>query len=160
MAPVTPSCGEGYLRVSWWQFPGARDSLRPMLIRLPFRPGPIVTVVRQCVVAVAMFAQCLMVIAPLADARETDPWRPSIASILEAGRSHHAVDTQHGHPHQHDPATCPACIAQTLHANLPGAARAPLAEAGERVLGVSPSEREHQPHFLSLQQSRAPPVAR
>src|SRR5450759_571003 len=101
-----------------------------MMIGSLFRPGPLATAVRHCVAAVAMFAQCLMVVAPLADARDAGPWRPSIASILEAARSHRAVDTQHSQPHQHNPATCPACIAQTLHASLPAPARALLAESG------------------------------
>lgn len=120
--------------------------------------GPLATPLRHCMAAVAMFAQCLVVIAPLADAREAAPLPPTIASAMEAGRTNLAVDSDHGHQNKHNAATCPACIAQAFIAHVSPSTSILLVESDERALRNPTSERALQPQLLSLQRSRAPPL--
>ena len=122
--------------------------------------GPLANPLRHCVAAVAMFAQCLVVVAPLADAREAAPLPPTIASALEASRTTLAVDRDHGHQNKHNAATCPACIAQTFIAHVTPPASSIVLASDERVPRDPTNERALPPHFLSLQRSRAPPVSR
>lgn len=130
-----------------------------MMPRSRLRLGLLAAPLRHCVAAVAIFAQCLMVIAPLADAREAAPLPPTIALVMEAGRTHRAVDTDHGHQDKHNAATCPACIAQTFVADVTRPASILIVASDERALRDPSDERALQPQLLSLQRSRAPPVA-
>jgi hypothetical protein len=128
-----------------------------MMTRSRLRLGPLAAPLRHCVAAVAMFAQCLMVIAPLSDAREAAPLPPSVSSILEFGNSHVAINADHGHQVSHDATTCPACIAQSLVAHVSRPVRAPVPDAGLRTSG-EPARKVIRPfQYRSLLRSRAPP---
>lgn len=123
------------------------------------RWAPVATALRHSVAAFTIFAQLLVIVAPLADAREAAPLPPTLAAIFEMGQSQAAVDTDHGHQHQHDSATCPACIAQTIVADVATPQRGLIPESGERARLEHRHEQAPPPQFLSLQRSRAPPAA-
>jgi hypothetical protein len=130
-----------------------------MMIRSRLRLGPLATPLRHCVAAIAMFAQLVMAIAPIADLQDAAPLTPTIASIVEMGNTHTAFDTDHGHQHNHDASTCPACIAQSLVAQVASPTRALLHVGDEHATAVVTTELPLQAHYLSLQRSRAPPTA-
>lgn len=123
------------------------------------RLGPIAAPLRHCVAAIAMFAQCLMVIAPIADLRDAAPLPRTLASVVELGVSHVAVDTDHGHQHAHDPSTCPACIAQSIIAHVNPPTRAFAVVVDERTRLDLLTAVPHQTRYPTRQQSRAPPSA-
>ncbi len=131
-----------------------------MMHRPRLRLGPLATPLRHCVAAIAMFAQCLMVIAPIADLQDAAPLPPTFASVVEIGLSHASVDTDHGHQHAHDPSTCPACIAQSLIAHVSPPTRAFAVVVDEHTRRDLSTAVPHQTRYPTRQQSRAPPAAR
>ena len=130
-----------------------------MMIHSRLRLGPLATPLRHCVAVIVMFTQCLMVIAPIADLQDAAPLTPTIASAFEMGMTHTAFDTDHGHQHQHDSSTCPACIAQSLVAQVSPPTRAFVPESDERTIREATDERALHSQRTSLQRSRAPPIA-
>ncbi len=110
-----------------------------------------------CVGALAMFAQLLLLIAPFGEVRE----RGTVTRTLAAAESASGISTiaaDHGASRPHDATTCPACIAQSLHAQLVPA----MALATYTVADRAPSDRRSSllPHHdpPAAHQSRAPPT--
>jgi hypothetical protein len=109
---------------------------------------------RRMIAAVALVAQVVMVFAPMGDlcgvTRDTAP-----ALVAAAGGA--AIGVQHpGRPH--DAATCPACIAQSLHAQLVSAFSLPtLAIASRAPEDLRTTFIAHR-GLPTSHQSRAPPV--
>lgn len=101
-----------------------------------------------------LLAQLVLVLAPLADRGHPEPAAVAIASVGGI----YAIHADRGHLAEHNPTTCPACIAQSIHA--------PAQMAPEPFLGLlegpaivasldflTPSSPS-----LALPRSRAPPV--
>jgi hypothetical protein len=102
----------------------------------------------------ALAAQVALLVAPLADRGHPEPAAVAIAS---AGGIN-AIHADRGHVAEHNPTTCPACVAQSVHASVQ-AAPAPLAGDAGRVARVDvPELLAPSSVSLALPRSRAPPV--
>src|SRR5579862_9429490 len=105
--------------------------------------GGITTAIHRALTSVAMFAQVMLLFAPLIDVQDTGPGHRAFA----VGMTTPGIATM-GSPREssrhHDAATCPACIAQSLHAQLVASVRLPTLTVAERA----PSDRriEVLPH--------------
>ena len=115
------------------------------------------TAVRRALASVATFAQLLLLFTPLVELRDTDsgPHAITAASLTPDAPS---VGASHGQAVPHDATTCPACIAQSLHAQLVASVRLPTAIVAE------PTPTEFRTDVLpyhdppSTHRSRAPPA--
>lgn len=112
------------------------------------------SILHRVIAAVALVAQVVMVFAPLGDlcgvTRDTAP-----AVIVAAGVA--SLNVQHpGRPH--DAATCPACIAQSLHAQLVSAFSLPTLAIATRASEDLRSTFIAHYGLPTSHQSRAPPV--
>jgi hypothetical protein len=119
--------------------------------------GELAPAIRRALASVAIFAQLLLVFAPLLEVRDGDngTW-PIAVGVTTPGAL--MVAGQPDHRPQHNPTTCPACIAQSLHAQLESSVRLPVVVVAQRapVDLRTASLRHHDPP--SLHHSRAPPV--
>ena len=115
------------------------------------------TAVRHALASVATFAQLLLLFTPLVELRDAQsgPQSISVASITPDAPT---VGANHGQAAPHNATTCPACIAQSLHAQLVAGVRLPTTVVAERA----PTDIRNValPHHdpPSTHRSRAPPV--
>ena len=119
--------------------------------------GGLATAVRHAIAGVATFAQLLLLFTPLVELRDTEsgPQSISVASIAPDSPS---IGANHGQVPPHNATTCPACIAQSLHAQLVAGVRLPTTIVAELA---PPDIRNvalpyHDPP--STHRSRAPPL--
>jgi hypothetical protein len=117
----------------------------------------VATAFRRALSSVAIFAQLLLLFTPLVELRDGDTDSRAIAAGITRPDAP-SMAPQHEQAQQHNATTCPACIAQSLHAQLTAPVRLPTTIVAERT----PTEirREvlpgHDPPTAHL--SRAPPV--
>lgn len=104
--------------------------------------------------------QLVLILAPLSEIPD-GAGAPGIAQIGASLAPQPAVSTRGPvqHQHVHNEATCPACIARSLHARLEAFAPLPASavEHSTPVESYSSSPRPADPPSSNL--SRAPPVA-
>ncbi|MGH7582376.1 MAG: hypothetical protein ACREL5_04015 [Gemmatimonadales bacterium] len=120
--------------------------------------GRVASAFRRGVASVALIAQAALLVAPLADVHDAAAAGPgALTAVSAAGEI--GIAAQQSHGRAHDPATCPACIAQSLHINferpvaMPAVVIAPAAPIDPRAAG-RPQRGPPATH-----QSRAPPLA-
>lgn len=113
--------------------------------------------VRRALSSVAIFAQVVLIFAPLVDLHDGDGARRVIAAGLTTPDAP-TMAAQTGHPLQHNATTCPACIAQSLHAQLSAAVRLPTVPVAERSVADRRSAALPQHDPPATLHSRAPPV--
>lgn len=121
------------------------------------RRGGLATATRHALACVAIFAQLLLLFTPLVELRDTEsgPQSISVASISPDSPS---IGANHGQAPPHNATTCPACIAQSLHAQLVASVHLPTTITAE----LAPTDIRnvalpyHDPP--STHRSRAPPV--
>lgn len=113
--------------------------------------------IRHALASVAIFAQALMIAAPLVEVRDANAG-PVAFVIGAASPDAPTVAAEHSQAVPHNAATCPACIAQSLHAQRTADVRLPTVVVVERT----PTDRHEAvlPHHdpPSTHHSRAPPV--
>lgn len=121
------------------------------------RRGGLPHAINRALTGAAILAQFVMIAAPLIDARDVDTGGSRPAAVVAASGAVVSAG-ESGQLPPHNPATCPACIAQSLHAQV-----APVVSLPAFVVsfGVRPELRtaavpQHDPP--SSHQSRAPPV--
>jgi hypothetical protein len=112
---------------------------------------------RRILALVAGVAQLLLLSAPLADLPERGSGVLTVAPGIATPDSP-SIAPQHPATQQHNATTCPACIAQTLHAQASAVLRLPTVVVSERapveIRRAAPPH--HDPPAAHL--SRAPPV--
>ncbi len=112
------------------------------------------SLVHRVIAAAALVAQVVMVFAPLGDLCGVT--RGALPNVVVAGGVASMTVQQPGRPH--DAATCPACIAQSLHAQLAPVMALPTlsvaTRAPEDLRGTFVAHRD----LPANHQSRAPPV--
>ncbi len=115
------------------------------------------TAVGQLLTAAVLVAQAGMVLAPLVDARDAcNPGPLVVIGMLHPDLPQ--LSTDHGAAPAHNPANCPACIVQSLHARVEGANPLPAVVASYRAaLSVIAPARPQTPR-PSHRYSRAPPT--
>ena len=107
--------------------------------------------------ALVLIAQWGVVVAPLVDARDACNAGPLVAIGMSTPDTAQ-LGTDHGRAPAHNPATCPACIVQSLHAWVERGGPLPVLSAGHRAaLLVTPVSRPASTR-LSFRYSRAPPL--
>jgi hypothetical protein len=121
------------------------------------RTNQLATAINRALASVAVFAQLLLWFAPLVEVHDGDAatWAFAVGvttsqAVIFAGQPDRLP--------QHNPMTCPACIAQSLHAQLASSVRLPTVVAVPRAsidlrATLLP---HHDPP--STHRSRAPPV--
>ena len=104
----------------------------------------------------AIFAQMLLLFAPLVELHDGDNGARAVLAGASAAPS--IAAGQQSHTPQHNPTTCPACIAQSLHAQLESGVRLPTITMAQRapVDLRAAALPHHDPP--STHHSRAPPV--
>ncbi len=115
------------------------------------------TAVGQLLTVVVLVAQGGMVLAPLVDARDACNPGPLVAiGMLHPDLPQ--VSTDHGRTPAHNPATCPACIVQSLHARVEGASPLPVVATSHRAASQLVAANRPQTPRTSYRFSRAPPT--
>ncbi|MEP6590687.1 MAG: hypothetical protein ABJC19_05850 [Gemmatimonadota bacterium] len=108
--------------------------------------------------SVVIFAQLLLIITPLVEVHEGNAATQAAVGAPPANGSAAISAGQPATP-EHNATTCPACIAQSLHAQLAFGVRLPMSVVAERgPVDVRPTLRPHHDP-PAAHQSRAPPVA-
>jgi imidazolonepropionase-like amidohydrolase len=119
--------------------------------------GDVTSAICRSLAGVALFAQVLTQFAPLAELRDS----AGPARVLAPGITTPTAATlaaQHDRAPPHNATTCPACIAQSLHARVESSVRLPALAVAEQA----PTDRRtttlrhHDPP--SSHHSRAPPI--
>ncbi len=119
--------------------------------------GSLLLAIRRALISVAVFAQVLLVFAPLLEVREDDTAaRGIISAVTNHGDA--AWVSAHERPAPHNPTTCPACIAQSLHARLESGVRLPTVVVVDRALADRRTTLVPHHDPPSTHHSRAPPV--
>jgi hypothetical protein len=118
--------------------------------------GSLTQAIHRALASVAVFAQVLLLFSPLLEIRHGEG-RAAISVAIASQQSGSWIQS-HGSAIPHNPTTCPACIAQSLHAQVAPGVRLPtllVAELApvETATAVLP---HHDPP--STHHSRAPPV--
>jgi hypothetical protein len=119
--------------------------------------GELATAISRALTSVAIFAQLLLLFTPLLEVREGDVGTWAIAvGVTTSGAM--MVPGQQDPVPPHNATTCPACIAQSLHARLEPGVRLPtLVVAQSAPVDLRAAFVPH--HGLpSRHHSRAPPV--
>jgi hypothetical protein len=119
--------------------------------------GSLKSAIWHSLAATAVFAQVLMLFTPLIEVRDTDaPGRVIAAGVTTPGSA--AMASERGRTSPHNATTCPACIAQSLFAQVESSVRLPTLVVAERTPVDLRAEvlRHHDPP--STLHSRAPPV--
>ncbi|MEO5797946.1 MAG: hypothetical protein ABIZ70_11655 [Gemmatimonadales bacterium] len=122
-----------------------------------FRRSELAISIRRALAGVATVAQLLLLIMPLVDRNENGGAPLSIQALVSGSITSigAAVPTSATH---HDATTCPACIAQTLFAQVAFGVRLPTSIVSERApADVRPLLLPHHDP-PSSHQSRAPPA--
>jgi hypothetical protein len=112
---------------------------------------------RRGLALVAVLAQVAIVFAPLVEVHDAQAGRTSAGAIPVPSRGA-AIGAQQNHRPPHNPTTCPACIAQSLHAQQTSNVRIPtlaFAERGRLELRTAIFLGDENP---STHRSRAPPL--
>ena len=113
---------------------------------------------RRALAAAALVAQVALLVAPLADVHDAAAVDPGAIPAVSAGGAN-GITAQQSHERAHNPATCPACIAQSLHANF----ERPVGVPAVAVVQASPADPRAagrpQRGPPATHQSRAPPLA-
>lgn len=119
--------------------------------------GGLAAAMRHAFASVAIFAQVLLLFSPLIEVREGPEGSRAIAAGLTTPDAP-TLGAQHGQAQPHNSTTCPACIAQSLHAQLTDSVRLPITMVAARTpLDIRNSVLpQHDPP--STHHSRAPPV--
>lgn len=113
--------------------------------------------VRRALSSVAIFAQVILIFVPLVDLHDGDGAGRIIAAGLTTPDSP-TIAAQQGQQPQHNATTCPACIAQSLHAQLSAAVHLPTVPVAERRVVDRRSSTLPQHDPPTTLHSRAPPV--
>ena len=115
------------------------------------------TAVRRALASVAVFAQLLLLLGPLVEVHGSGSGPGTLVVAGSASGSVLAA-RQPGNPTPHNATTCPACIAQSLHAQLASGVRIPtLVVAARAPTDLRPALLPHHDP-PSTHHSRAPPV--
>jgi len=133
--------------------------LKPVALQIMAigRRERLATVTRRALTGVAIVAQLLLLLAPLVELHDHDAGPRAITGETSAaGAAMVAGQPSRGQPH--NATTCPACIAQSLHAQLASGVRLPTAIEMLRL--TSDLRDTFLPHHdsPSTHRSRAPPV--
>jgi N-acetylglutamate synthase/N-acetylornithine aminotransferase len=117
----------------------------------------LIVAIRRALTSAAVFAQALLVCSPLVEVRDAEVHN----RVLAAGVSTPGITTMaadRGTASHHNATTCPACIAQSLHAQVVSPVRMPTFVIGERAVSQAPGvvAAHHDPP--SAHHSRAPPA--
>lgn len=121
------------------------------------RRGGLTTAISAALASVAVFAQLLLLAAPLIEIHDVDVGARVVSAVLTS--SHNVIAAGHeNRTPAHNPTTCPACIAQSLHARVEQGVRLPTLLVASRT---PPDVRaallpHHDPP--STHHSRAPPT--
>jgi len=112
---------------------------------------------RRALTSVAVFAQVLLVCSPLIEVRDGEiHHRVLAAGVCTPGVA--TISADRASTSHHNATTCPACIAQSLHAQVVSPVRMPTFVVGERTVTHAPGvvAPHHDPP--SAHHSRAPPA--
>lgn len=112
--------------------------------------------VQRIIAVVALVAQGAMLVAPLGDVRDGPPAATLAQAASASGTAFVHGPAQPARPH--NPATCPACIAQSLHAQLAPAFALPTFWHASRTAVDHPAAFVVHRAAFSSHHSRAPPV--
>jgi hypothetical protein len=118
--------------------------------------GELATAIRRALAGVAIFAQLLLLFSPLIELHDGDAGARATSAIPAAGAA--MVAGQPDRTPQHNPMTCPACIAQSLHAQLASGVRLPTVVVAQAAPVDLRTARLLQHDPPSTHHSRAPPV--
>ncbi|MES2124209.1 MAG: hypothetical protein V4503_05920 [Gemmatimonadota bacterium] len=119
--------------------------------------GDLAQAMTRSLASVAIFAQLLLIITPLVDVHEQGEAQVA-ALITQAPTGGSALTASQPATPEHNATTCPACIAQSLHAQLASGVRLPLVVVAESApLDVRPTLLPHHDP-PQAHQSRAPPA--
>lgn len=119
--------------------------------------GSLKSAIRHSLAGMAVFAQVLMLFTPLLEVRDTEaPGRVIAAGVTTPSGA--TLASERGRTSPHNATTCPACIAQSLFAQVESSVRLPTLVVAERAPVDLRAEvlRHHDPP--STHYSRAPPV--
>jgi hypothetical protein len=119
--------------------------------------GSLKAAIWRSLAGMAVFAQVLMLFTPLIEVRDTDaPGRVIAAGVTTPASA--SIASERGRTSPHNATTCPACIAQSLFAQVESGVRLPTLVVAERapVDLRAAILRHHDPP--STHHSRAPPV--
>lgn len=117
----------------------------------------LVRALTRLIASVAIVAQVVTLAAPLVDV-QADQVSRGMMAVLAAATSVPAIGTSHGSAIPHNPTTCPACIAQSLHAQLSVAVRLPTLTVAERTPPDQRATVDGGRDPPATHQSRAPPA--
>ena len=120
------------------------------------RGGKLRSTIWRALAGMAVSAQVLMLFSPLVELRDSDARGPRLAAGF-ATPGIATIGSERSHAPPHNATTCPACIAQSLHARVEPGVRLPAAIVAEGApidlrITVLP---HHDPPSTHL--SRAPP---
>ncbi len=119
--------------------------------------GELATAIRRALASVAIFAQVLLLFSPLIELHDGDAGaRVAIGTVGTSGAA--MVAGLPDHTPQHNPTTCPACIAQSLHAQLASGVRLPTVVVAQQAPADFRTAHLPQHDPPSTHHSRAPPV--
>jgi hypothetical protein len=119
--------------------------------------GELATAIRRALASVAIFAQVLLLFAPLIEVHDGDAGaRVVVAAVGTSGAAMVAGLPDRTPPH--NPTTCPACIAQSLHAQLASGVRLPTVVVAQLAPADFHAAQLPQHDPPSTHHSRAPPV--
>jgi hypothetical protein len=121
------------------------------------RRRDLTTAIRHALSSVAIFAQVLLLFTPLVELRDRHGSTHADPSAISAPGVA-AVGADHGQAPPHNPSTCPACIAQSLHAQLASSMRLPTILVTHRLVADRRAAVLPQHDPPSSHHSRAPPV--
>jgi hypothetical protein len=113
--------------------------------------------IRHALSSVAIFAQVLLLFTPLLELRHRDGATAAIAAGFSTPEVA-TISADHGQSPPHNPTTCPACIAQSLHAQLASSMHLPTIVVTHRVVADRGASALPQHDPPSSHHSRAPPV--
>ena len=115
------------------------------------------TTVGQLLTVAVLVAQAGMVLAPLVDAHDACNPGPLVAiGMLRPDLPQ--LSTDHGHAPVHNPANCPACIVQSLHARVEAGSPLPVVAASHHAASPVVAATHPQTPRTSYRFSRAPPT--
>lgn len=112
--------------------------------------------IRRGLALVAILAQIAIVFAPLVEVHDAQTGSVATATIPIPSQGA-AIGTQQNHRPPHNPMTCPACIAQSLHAQLTSNVRIPTLAFAEQGRSEFRAEIFLSGDHPSSHRSRAPP---
>jgi hypothetical protein len=119
--------------------------------------GELAIAIRRALSSVAIFAQLLLIFAPLVELHDGGAApRALAAAVAPSGAA--LVAGQPDRTPPHNPTTCPACIAQSLHAQLESGVRLPTVVVAVGAPIDLPTAGLRYQDLPATHRSRAPPV--